>query len=109
MALQHAKPGEVIHLQSRPGSLAETATAAIVKTPGFEAIRLAVRAGTEIPTHAVGGHLTIHCLSGAVELGLKQGAVKLAVGDWLYLEGGEPHSVKGLEDAVLLLTIIFKT
>lgn len=109
MALQHAKPGEVIHLQPRGEKLTETATAAIVKSPGFEAIRFIIRAGVEIPTHAVAGHLTLHCLEGAVELGLKQGIVKLAAGDWLYLDGGEPHSVKGLEDSALLLTIIFKT
>jgi quercetin dioxygenase-like cupin family protein len=108
MALQHAKTGEVIHLQPRGERLTAMETAAIVKTPGFEAIRLVIRAGSEIPSHAVAGHLTLHCLEGAVELGMQQGPVKLGTGDWLYLDGGEKHSIKGIEDAAVLLTIIFK-
>jgi len=34
-------------------------------------------------------------------------AVQLSAGDWIYLDGGEEHSVKALEDSALLLTIIF--
>jgi len=42
-----------------------------------------------------------------VEVGLKPAVVELRTGDWIYLDGGEAHSVKGLEDSALLLTIIF--
>lgn len=31
----------------------------------------------------------------------------MKAGDWLYLEGGDTHRVKGLEDSALLLTILF--
>src|SRR5690606_19453914 len=33
--------------------------------------------------------------------------IEMKAGDWLYLEGGDTHRVKGLEDSALLLTILF--
>lgn len=107
MALHHAKPGEIVHLGPLGPALKDTATTAIIKSDRFEAMRLIVRAGAEIPSHEVPGNITLYCLEGAVELGLKHAAVQLSAGDWIYLDGGEAHYVKGLEDSALLLTIIF--
>lgn len=87
--------------------MAETKTSAIARTPSFEAIRLVVPAGTEIPTHRVPGRIMLHCIEGRVGLGLVDASVELGTGHWLYLEGDEPHSVRGIEDASLLLTILF--
>ena len=107
MALTRAQPGEVVDLRPLGERLAATKTTATVRTPSFEAIRLMVPAGTEIPTHKVPGRIMLHCLEGRVELGLGDAPVELAAGHWLYLEGGEPHSIRGIEDASLLLTILF--
>ena len=87
--------------------LAKDTTPWLYKSDRFEAMRLIIRAGAEIPSHEVPGNITLHCLEGAVELGLKDAAIQLSAGDWIYLDGGEAHSVKGLEDSALLLTIIF--
>jgi len=73
----------------------------------FEAIRLIVPAGTEIPSHRVPGEITLHCLEGHVALGLAGTEVELKAGEWMYLEGGADHSVRGLEDSSVLLTIMF--
>ena len=107
MALPHAKPGEVVDLRPLGSGLREAKSAALVKTEQFEAIRLVVPAGAEIPAHDVAGHITLHCLEGRVTLGLGVASVELGAGDWIYLDRGEAHSVKGLEDASLLLTIMF--
>ena len=107
MALKHAQPGGVVDLRPLGDGLAGAKTSAIVRTPSFEAVRLVVPAGAEIPTHEVPGRIMLHCVEGRVELGLAEGATGLEAGDWLYLEGDEPHSVRGLEDASLLLTILF--
>jgi quercetin dioxygenase-like cupin family protein len=107
MALHHAKPGEIVYLRPLGSALKDTATTALVKSDRFEAMRLLIRAGAEIPSHEVSGNITLHCLEGAVELGLKHAPVELRAGDWIYLDGGEEHSVKALEDSALLLTIIF--
>ena len=105
MALPHAKPGEVVALRPLGPALAAAGTAALVKSDRFEAVRLIVRAGSTIPSHQVPGYLTLHCLEGRVALGPSE--TELGVGDWLYLERREPHSVRGIEDSSLLLTIFF--
>lgn len=107
MALHHAKAGEVVDLRPLADKLKNAKTAAIIKTQSFEAIRLVVPAGREIPSHDVSGNITLHCLEGCVSLGLAQATIELNAGEWVYLDGGEPHSVKGVEDASLLLTILF--
>ena len=107
MALTHAKPGEVVDLRPLGDKLKQAKTAAIVKAKGFEAIRLVVLAGQEIPSHQVSGHMTLHCLEGRVSLGLEHSTIELNAGEWVYLAGGEPHSVKGIENSSLLLTILF--
>jgi quercetin dioxygenase-like cupin family protein len=107
MALMHAKPGEVVDLRSLGDKLKHVKTAAIVKARSFEAIRLVVLAGQEIPSHQVSGHMTLHCLEGRVSLGLEHSTIELNAGEWVYLGGGEPHSLKGIENSSLLLTILF--
>ena len=107
MALHHAKPGEVVDLRPLGSKLKNTRTAAVVKSGRFEAIRLVVQAGMEIPSHDVSGSITLHCLEGRVSLGLVQSTVELKAGEWLSLDGGQAHSVKGIDDSSLLLTVIF--
>jgi len=107
MALHHAKSGEIVHLGPLGPALQDAATAAIIKSDRFEAMRLIIHAGVEIPSHEVSGNIMLHCLEGVVELGLKNAAVQLNAGDWIYLDDGEAHSVRGLEDSALLMTIIF--
>ena len=107
MALHHAKPDEVVDLAQLGPAIADATTTAIIKTEQFEAIRLIVHAGTEIPQHQVPGAITLHCLEGHVELGLESSSISLKANEWIYLEGGAPHSVKGIEDSSLLLTIMF--
>ena len=107
MALHHARPGEVVDLSPLGSKLQNTKTKALVKSQSFEACHLVVLAGKEIPPHDVPGNITLHCLEGRVQLVLEQSKIELAAGQWIYLDGGEKHSVSGLEDSSLLLTILF--
>jgi len=107
MAQIHAKPGQVVDLGPLTSQLRLAKTTAIVKEKCFEAVRLVVHEGVEIPPHAVSGNITLHCLEGQVILGLSSGDVILRAGDWIYLERGEEHSVRGIVDSSLLLTILF--
>ena len=108
MALEHARAGQVVKLHPLGDKLKHAKTAAIVKEGSFEAVRLIVPAGREIPSHKVSGSITLHCLEGRVVLGLEEAESELAAGDWVYLAGGAAHSVKALEDSSLLLTILFR-
>jgi len=105
MALYHAKPGEIVDLKPIGLGLKEATTAAIVKTNHFETIRLIIHAGAEIPQHKVADEITLHCLEGHVELGVHPTPIALRTNEWVYLEGGAPHSVRAIEDSSLLLTI----
>ena len=107
MAIHHAKAGEIIDLQPLGPALKDAKTTAIVKSETFEAVRLIVHAGANIAAHQVRGAIMLHCLEGRVRLGLSNSALELSAGQWMYLEGGASHSVTGIEDSSLLLTILF--
>ena len=106
MAIHHAKAGEIVDLRPLGVKLNEETTKAIVKSETFEAVRLIVKAGSNIPEHQVPGAITLHCLEGRIGLGLPASKLEIAAGEWVYLEGGTPHSVTGMEDSSLLLTIL---
>jgi len=107
MALNHAAPGEVLDLRQLGPQLAATRTRAIVRTPDFEAVRLVVPAGTEIPSQKVAGPITLYCIEWQAKLGLSDGTVDMRADDRLHLEGGAPNSVTGIEHTLLLLKIPF--
>ena len=106
MALHHASSGEVVDLSPFGPDLHEAQTTALVKTDSFEAIRLVLKAGGEIPMHAVSGKFTLHCLEGQVAIDLSERSLELAAEQWVYFDGGVPHAVRAIEDASLLLTIM---
>jgi quercetin dioxygenase-like cupin family protein len=108
MALHHARAGEVIDLRPLGDDLKHAGTKAIVKTDLFETVRLVVHEGMDIDEHDVDGPIMLHCLEGNVNLGLAGSNVSLRAGQWMYLEGGVRHSVRGIEESSLLLTILFK-
>lgn len=107
MALHHAKPGEIVEFAPMGPANADVQTSAIIKTDQFEVIRLVVHAGVEVPKHDVPGKITLHCLEGHVELGLEGSVVELHPNQWVYLDGGARHSLKGIDDSSVLLTIFF--
>lgn len=107
MALHHVGPGEVADLNPYGEQLADAKTNTIAKTNAFQAIRMIVRAGSEIPAHQVPGELTLQCIEGRISLRLDEQTIDIAAGQWVYLEGGKRHLVKGIENSLLLLTILF--
>lgn len=106
MALHHLVPGEKVHLASR-ASAAEARTAALVKTDRFEVAQLVLGAGDVIARHSVPGYSTIHCLEGKVMLETDE-PIELSPSDWLYLDRGQEHSIRAVENCSLLLTILFE-
>jgi quercetin dioxygenase-like cupin family protein len=107
LAMHHANPGEVFDLAPLGSNLKDARTTAIVKSEAFEVVRLIVHAGVDIKTHQVDGPITLHCLEGRALLSLPKTTLELSGGQWVYLEGGVPHSIRGIEDTSLLLTILF--
>lgn len=106
MALKHAQAGDVVNLRSPHPPFEASKSSAIVKRDRFEAVRLVVTAGSTIPVHHVPGYITLQCIEGRVafEAGRE---IELAEGDWIYLDRNAPHALRGIEDSLLLLTILF--
>jgi quercetin dioxygenase-like cupin family protein len=105
MSIPHLKSGEILRLPrgvSAPGSKTTT----LVKTDGLEVLRLEVPAGKEIPKHRAPGPITVHCLAGRVVFFAHGRSQELDAGSFMFLDAEEPHSLKGVEDATLLLTIV---
>jgi quercetin dioxygenase-like cupin family protein len=71
-----------------------------------EIIRLVVPAGKEIPEHKAKGEIVVHCLEGRVAFTAFGKTQTLEAGKLLYLPTGEPHTVKAVENASLLLSIL---
>ena len=106
MAIPHAKPGEVVDVRPLGSALASAQTATLFRAEQVEVRRLVVPAGKEIAEHKAKGEIVVHCLEGRVVYTAFGKTHTLEAGKLLYLPTGEPHSVKGVEDASLLLTIL---
>ena len=106
MAIPHAKPGEIVDVRPLGSALASAQTKALVRTDQVEVIRLVVPAGKEIEEHKAKGEITVQCLEGRVAFTAFGKTQNLEAGKMLYLPTGEPHAVKGIENASLLLTIL---
>ncbi|ADX45245.1 cupin [Paracidovorax avenae] len=105
MALQHARSAEVVSVRPLGAALAGTATSAIIKAAQLEVIRAVLPAGKELRQHEVPGEFTIQCIEGEVELHTASGASLLRAGDLVHLQARAVHSLRGLTDASLLLTL----
>jgi len=104
----HISSGEVINLKTlKKGKSADTSLA-LVKTKDMEVIRMVVKRGKAIPEHSVEGEVSVQCLKGEVLFRIGEQARTLSKDDWLFLDGGTPHSLHAKEDCILLLTILFK-
>jgi quercetin dioxygenase-like cupin family protein len=105
VAIQHAAPGEIVDVRPLADQIASSVTRTLIKSEGLEVIRLVVPAGKEIAPHKVAGPITVQCLEGRIEFEVAGKRQAMSAGDLLYLTGGEMHSLRGLEDSSVLVTI----
>jgi len=106
MAIPHAKPDEVVDVRPLGSALASAQTKTLVRAEQVEVIRLVVPAGKVIEEHKAKGEIVVHCLEGRVAFTAFGKTQNLEAGKLLYLPTGEPHTVKGIEDASHLLTVL---
>lgn len=105
MAIPMTKPGEVVDICPPDFALAVAKREILIQTEQLEVARRVLPAGTEIKEHKAKGEIIVQCLQGRVKYIVSGKAQTLKAGSLLYLPTGEPHSVTGIEDALLLLTI----
>lgn len=105
MSNQHAKPGEVVQLPLG-AALVSARTTTIARTAELELVRLVIPAGKGIPTHQSPGVITVQCLEGRVAFVVAGKTKELTAGQLLYLPAKTAHSLTGLENSSLLLTLL---
>ena len=106
MAVQHARPGEIIDVRPLGAALGGTKTTTLAKTGDLEILRLVIPAGKEIPPHKAPGEISVQCLEGRVAFSDGSRTQELSPGQLLYLSAAEPHALKGLENSSVLVTIL---
>jgi len=108
MATNSAAAGEIVNLETWADDQPHSRTKAIVKTDEMELIRISLPSGKVLPKHKVSGPIIVQCISGVIEFTAMGATQELSSLKLLHLMPGELHSIKAVEDAVILLTIIFK-
>ena len=109
MAIEHAKPGELIDVRPLGPKLPEATTRTLFKAEQLEVIRLVLPTGKEIAEHRAPGEIIVQCLEGIIEFTALGQSQQLTAGQMLYLDAGQPHAVKCLENASFLLTLVRRT
>lgn len=108
MAIEHARPGDVIDIAPLGARLAAARSHALFKSADLEVIRLVLHAGDVMPPHAVAGEITLQCIEGRIAMAGDAGDFELAAGQLVHFGGSQMHALRGLEDASLLLTIALR-
>ena len=105
MATQQVNVGELVDIRPLGSALASSQRTILLRAEQVEIIRLVVPAGEEIPEHKAKGEIVVQCQEGRVAYTVFGKTLILEAAKLLYMPRGEPHSVKGIEDASLLLTV----
>ena len=109
MSIPHAFPGIATDLQPEDEILSEAETFALVKTDEFEAVRMAACKGYEAcHDHHVPGPITVQCIQGRIALTADGETHLLKTGQWTFLPGGVSHTIKGVDDSLVLLTVMYR-
>jgi quercetin dioxygenase-like cupin family protein len=102
------QPTEPIDIKPLGAQLRQTKTATLVQTDALKLVRLIVPAGKEIPSHRAPGEITVQCLEGRVAFTTGESTYELEAGRLLHVPHQQTHSVRGLEDASLLVTVLLR-
>ena len=109
MALPHAQPLDIIDVRPLGPGLHDAVTTSLLKTPSLQLMRLVLAAGEGLPEHSVSGAITVHCLEGEALVTTPSRTCRLGAGRLVMLVGGEPHAVRAVTDASLLVTVLLHT
>jgi quercetin dioxygenase-like cupin family protein len=109
MSIPHAGPGAPVDLRPESETLTEAKTLALIKDDAFEAIRMVVPKEHEVcHEHYMKGPITVQCLEGWVALSIDGDKHSLKTGQWTFVPAGAPHTITGVDNSLVLLTIIFR-
>ena len=106
MALHHARPGELVDLGKWPDALDDEQSHTLISNDIVQLSRVILKKGKQLPEHTVPAPVIIQCVSGLLELRTTRATQSIGPGQLVYLLADDPHSIEGLEDSLVLLTIL---
>jgi quercetin dioxygenase-like cupin family protein len=77
----------------------------ILREGGLRCLLLHLKPGEEIPEHQARGAITVHCLTGQASFVVNAERVELVPHSLITVPAATPHSVSGLEECLLLVTV----
>jgi quercetin dioxygenase-like cupin family protein len=77
----------------------------LIKYDSLRVVLIALKASVRLPEHKTEGRISVHVLSGHIQLKAAGRTFTLRSGGMLALDHGMPHDVEALEESALLLTI----
>ena len=96
------KPGTTVDVRCLGAELESL----LVKTLNVKIVHLVIPTGQTIPTHEAQGEVIFHCLEGRVSLTALGTSQELKAGQLSYFCINEPLSIRGIEQASLIMTIV---
>ena len=88
-----------------PNSAARHRAEILVKTDTLRVVLVTMLSGGTMHEHTAPGPITIHVLSGSVNVSVEGQGRVLGAGELIALAPGVEHAVEGVEDGAFLLTI----
>ena len=103
--LEFDLPAEIHRLQGETTWTTGHNARTLVKYDDLRVVLIALRPNARIPEHKTEGRISVHLLSGHVQVKAAGRRFNLRPGGLLALDHGLPHDVEAMEDSALLLTI----
>jgi quercetin dioxygenase-like cupin family protein len=98
-------PAEVTRLLAETTWSSGQNARTLIKYDTLRVVLVALQAGRSLPEHKTEGRLTIHVLSGHLEVKAAERTFNLHAGGLLALDRNLSHEVLALQESVVLLTI----
>ena len=77
----------------------------LIKYDDFRVVLTALQAKVRVPEHKTDGRISVHVLSGHIQIKAAGRTFSLRPGGLLALDQGVPHDIEALEESAFLLTI----
>ena len=98
-------PAEIHRLQAETRWSTGQNARTLIKYEDFRVVLTALQAKVRIPEHKAEGRISVHVLSGHIQLRASGRTFSLRRGGLLAIDQGVPHDVEALEESAFLLTI----
>ena len=98
-------PAEIHRLQAETTWSTGQNARTLIKYDDFRVVLMALQAKARIPEHKADGRISVHVLTGHIQLRASGRTFSLRPGGLLAIDQGVPHGVEALEESAFLLMI----